>query len=178
MYDFEEVDWNDEVFCVETTTGIILVRKNGKATWVGNCCNNLVYVLNGDSKLVDVSLKDFYPLAENRKLTNIFDAGVLFDQKKKTPYFTEFCSSRKGWASFVTELSMLPSASYFFECVKDRITPKFEKEYGFAIVLYNQDNKEDLSIVEKGDDKNLWTMYYYKDEEGNRMTTGGYEAFA
>jgi phosphoribosylamine-glycine ligase len=143
------------------------------------CAGNLVYILNENSKLVKIALKDYEPIAEKRKLTNFMDASVLIDRKTNKYYFGEYCPSRPGWAAFVTELSMLPSVSYFFECVKNRITPNFDKKYGFAIPIFNDNtnkerySQEDLSIQVQ-DPNNVWLTNVYKNKEGEIMTTAMY----
>ena len=138
------------------------------------CCNNLIYLLKDDSELVKIGLKDYFPTAEKRNFTNTMDAGILFDQKTKKPYFTEFCSGRKGWASTPTVFSMLPSVSYFFECLKDGVRPKFEYEYGYAIVIYNLSNEKDLSIQIDCSD-NVWLMDVYYDEKMEQIMTTGFD---
>jgi phosphoribosylamine-glycine ligase len=135
------------------------------------CMNNLCYILNDDSKLVDLGLKDYFPTAEKRNFTNTMDAGILFDQKTKTPYFTEFCSGRKGWASTATIFSMMPSISHFYECIKNGIRPTFEYEYGFAIVLYNLGSKVGIPL-QTNDCNNVWLMDVKNDEENGLVTTG------
>jgi hypothetical protein len=58
--DFQEVDYNDTVWCVNVPNHIVYVRRNGKAIWSGNCGID-GYTVDGDwptSMLTGIEVKD------------------------------------------------------------------------------------------------------------------------
>jgi len=127
------------------------------------CACDLDFVLEPDSKLVEIGLKDYFPIAQKDGITNYVDAGILFDQKDGTPYFTEFCHSRKSYNAFLTELSMMPSVSQYFDCIINGVDPfqgPGRKRFGASIRIFNlaQDDdrfvKPELKIL--GDSPNIW----------------------
>ena len=112
------------------------------------------------------------------------DAGILFEQESKQAYFTEYCPSRKGYNSFLTELSMLPSTSHYFECLKAGMNPfktklipysEDPKKFGASIRLFNFERDKnrfcmgEIPIIIKGKDVWLWDV---KMKDSRLITVG------
>ena len=148
------------------------------------CTNDLAFIIDKDSKLIDIACKDYFPIAKKEKLNNFMDAAVLFDRVDETPYFSEFCSFRKGYNCFITEMAMLPSVSHYFESIKQGKNPfntklfQFEKKiksFGASIRIFNLDQDEnrfckgETQIQIKGKDVWLWDG---KIDKGQIVTTG------
>ena len=77
-----------------------------------------------------------YDLAKNRKGLFLFDAGILYDQKTKNYYFTEFAGNRWSWGGVFSELSMSATASNYFEKVSQGKNP-YTYKFGATLSLYN-----------------------------------------
>ena len=141
------------------------------------CSIDLNFIPNPGSKLVQYGLKDYYKKAEEDKLTNWMDASMYVDRHTNKAYFGEFCPERRGYNSFLTELSMLPSVSYFFESVIAGINP-FEsaKPFGVSIRVFNSQTDEERhpkgGLAIKAYGRNVWLWDVKKDEKDNLVTVG------
>lgn len=81
-----------------------------------------------------------YDMAKKRKGLFIFDAGILFDPKTKSYYFTEFAGNRWSWGGVFSELAMAADggrvASNYFEDVSAGKNP-LRNQFGATVSLYN-----------------------------------------
>jgi phosphoribosylamine-glycine ligase len=113
----------------------------------------------------------------------IWDAGTIYDKKKKGFFFTEYCI-RWGYNALFTELSTLPSAGYYFEKLlrgEDIYDPKECKRFGasfriFRVAVFGESRdkiKSEDIILPQGFDKDIWLWDVKKTSKG--LETANYD---
>jgi phosphoribosylamine-glycine ligase len=113
----------------------------------------------------------------------IWDAGTIYDKKKKGFFFTEYCI-RPGYNALFTELSTLPSVGYYFEKLlrgEDIYDPKECKRFGasfriFRVAVFGQPRdkiKSEDIILPEGFDKDIWLWDVKKTSKG--LETANYD---
>lgn len=161
------------VCCIENK-----FKSDGELGEQTGCGQDLNFVLDPKSKLVEIGDKDYFPIAKKEKLNNFVDAGILFERETGTAYFTEFCHSRKGYNAFYGELAMCPSVSQYFEALQANTSPFNSigaKRFAASIRIFNtgkDDNRytlADLQIMVKGE--NVW-LVDAKMKEDTLVTAG------
>jgi len=161
----------------------------GDISYQTGCTYDTVFPIDEDCRLVKVGLQPYFETAKERKFSNFMDASMLIDRKNDKPYFGEFCAARRGYNSFYTELTLLPSVSHFFECVKQGLNPfkaklhPFENDvakFAVSIRIFNlvEDKdrypQSDLPIqVDKLLSKYIWLEDAKKVD--NKIVTAGYK---
>jgi hypothetical protein len=90
------------VCCIENK-----FKSDGELGEQTGCGQDLNFVLDPKSKLVEIGDKDYFPIAKKEKLNNFVDAGILFERETGVAYFTEFCFdtktealTRDGWKNY------------------------------------------------------------------------------
>ncbi len=165
------------VCCIENK-----FEQDGEKSKQSGCSQDLNFVLDFNSEMAKIGVRDYFPLAKKEKLNNYVDAGVLVDKEDGKPYFTEFCHSRKGYNAFYGELAMCPSVSQYFEAVMANTSP-FDsigaKRFAASISIFNSctDDKRfvmpDLQMMVKGD--NVWLVDAKKKDD--KIVTAGYNVY-
>jgi hypothetical protein len=175
---FYEVDFDDDVFCVSTITGVILVKRNGKAVWIGNCSEDIVFWVKENGKIFEMFLQ---PAIENilKKRQNelvIWDLGVLYSPRENKFYFSEFCASRPGYNAWFTEISTFPSVTEYFNRIVNEqplFTPDVRK-FGVSVKLFDltrfiKDNKPvektKKALTFDENNKNIWIRDIFKEDD-------------
>ena len=113
----------------------------------------------------------------------IWDAGTIYDKKKKSFFFTEYCI-RPGYNALFTELATLPSVGYYFEKLlrgEDIYDPKECKRFGasfriFRVAVFGKSRdkiKSEDIILPKGFDKDVWLWDVKKTSKG--LETANYD---
>lgn len=98
--DIKQVDYNGMVYCVETPAGTIYTRRNGKASWTGNCAGAQA-VSNFDTLLAPFVRHDKldYPKVKQAMQEFIFGCNVSTRVGFQcVPDWYE-CLTPKGWAT-------------------------------------------------------------------------------
>jgi phosphoribosylamine-glycine ligase len=114
----------------------------------------------------------------------IWDAGVIYDKKKKGFFFTEYCPDRWGYSAIFDELATLPSVGYYFEKLlrgEDIYDPKECKRFGASFRIFrrvefgeprDKIKSEDI-ILPEGFDKDIWLWDVKKTSKG--LETANYD---
>lgn len=113
----------------------------------------------------------------------IWDAGTIYDKKKKGFFFTEYCI-RPGYNALFTELSTLPSVGYYFEKLlrgEDIYDPKECKRFGASFRIFRREEfgqprdkfKSEDIILPEGFDKDIWLWDVKKTSKG--LETANYD---
>ena len=139
------------------------------------CVTNLVIKTDPEDKLNKMAFPKYvYDLAKERKGIFITDAGIIFDQRTKKAYFTEFCFQRFGWDCLPTEMAMCGEekmATTYFDRVMAGKNP-LKKRFGAAVRLFNLGKHEDLSITWQDKVGPCLYLYDAKKVEDQYLTIG------
>ena len=114
----------------------------------------------------------------------IWDAGTIYDKKKKGFFFTEFCI-RWGYDAVFDELATLPSAGYYFEKIlrgEDIYNPQECSRFGASFRIFvvpefgvpREKIKSEKIILLNGFDKDIWLWDVKKTSEG--LETANFDA--
>ncbi len=156
----------------------------GEQGMMTGCAQDLVFPINMGSKICRAAFPPaVYDMAKKHEGWFVWDASILIDKKDGTMYFGEFCPNRKGYNAFYTELSMLPSASKYFESLVAGKNPfpilplRIDGQFGASARMFNlkYDDKgltsDDTPIISM-DEKNVWLLDAKLDDE--QLCTAGY----
>jgi len=135
-------------------------------------------------KIYDSFLKPVEKEMLRENELTIWDAGVLYDKKKKGFFFTEYCPDRWGYSGIFDELATLPSVGYYFEKLlrgEDIYDPKECKRFGASFRIFrrlefgqsrDKIKSEDI-ILSEGFDKDIWLWDVKKTSKG--LETANYD---
>lgn len=79
------VNYNDFVYCVETNTGIILTKRNGKILWCGNCNTKYYVEVDEDMILYSTAIESMYQLIQDTENEISMLVCQLFDTHYEIP---------------------------------------------------------------------------------------------
>lgn len=101
----ERVEYDGMVYCATVSTGVIMVRRNGKACWNGQCGEmGTVMCYTARDRLADKVLKPLEPLLHKIRYVGNVDVNTLIDENG-APHPLEF-TMRSGWPALQIEMAL------------------------------------------------------------------------
>ena len=148
---------------------------NGDLGYATGCSFDICWEISLDSKLVEKTVKLFYPKLNAMQYTGFADCNVIIGDDQI--YFLEFCF-RNGYNAHCNLFHTISQKTYL-QTVADLIDGVFEphmkKGFGSSITLFTEKPSKGLPIyIPEGHEKEvyIYTGYF---EDGMHKMTGGDE---
>lgn len=103
-----------------------------------DCAQDLTFLIDPDDRISQIAFPPIVDeMAKAHRGVFYWDASLLIDGRSGKIYFGEFCANRPGYNALYNQISLVGSASKYFEGIAAGKNPFPDNEVGVAVRLFN-----------------------------------------